>query len=150
MDIKIEIIKQLRDETGAGVMDAKRALEESGGDFEKAAELLKAKGIEKAEKKEGRETNQGLVETYVHATGKIGVLVALACETDFVARTDEFKNLAHNLALQVASMEPKDLDELLKQQYIKDAGVTIEELIKGVIAKTGENIKIVGYSRLTI
>lgn len=100
-------IKQLREQTGAGVLDAKRALDENNGDFQKALSILRAKGAAIAEKKAATRTaNSGLVETYVHGEGRIGVMIEVNCETDFVARTEEFKALAHDLALQVAAMSP--------------------------------------------
>lgn len=142
----INTIKKLREETSAGISDVKRALEEAKGDAKKAKELLKEWGVAKAAKKGDRETNVGLVESYIHG-GRVGALVSLGCETDFVARTPEFKELAHEIAMQVASMNPKTTEDLLKQPYIRDAKVTIENLIKETIAKVGENIKIVAFTR---
>jgi len=130
MAINISDIKKLRDETQASISDVKKALEESSGDYKKALEWLKKRGIEKAEKKADRQASQGLIESYVHGGGKIGVLVKISCETDFVARTDEFKNLAHEVAMQVSAMNPKDVSELLKQEYIRDNTMTVEDLIK--------------------
>ena len=123
-------------------MRAKKVLEEFSGDMKKATELLRKEGFEKVEKRAGRATSQGIIEAYVHHSGKIASLVELLCETDFVARNELFRELAHNLALQVASIEAKDADDLLKQDYIKDPSKKIEELVKNVIAKTGENIKV--------
>lgn len=142
-------IKDLREKTQAGFADCKMALEESNGDMKKAEEILRKKGFEKADKKADRETKAGLVESYVHG-GRIGVLVSLLCETDFVARTDEFKNLAHEIALQVSSMDPKNVESLLKQEYIRDSSKTIEDLIKETIAKVGENIQIGDFKRSEI
>lgn len=150
MKITAEQIKELREKTQAGFSDCKMALEESNGDMKKAEDILKKKGFEKAAKKSDRETGQGLVESYVHQTGKVGVLVSLLCETDFVARTDEFKALAHEIAMQVAAMNPKDVDALLKQEYIRDGSKTIDELIKETIAKLGENIKLSDFKRSEI
>src|SRR6185312_17287919 len=99
-------------------------------DYKKALELLHSKAAEKAAKKADRETGQGIVETYVHGGGKIGVMVMLLCETDFVARTDEFKHLAHEIAMQIAAMNPENEEELLKQEYIKDPSKTIEQMVK--------------------
>ncbi len=146
----IKLIKQLREETQASISDIKMALEESKGDSKNAIEWLKKRGLEKAEKKTGRETGEGLVEAYIHQNGKVGVLVELLCETDFVARTEEFKKLAHEVAMQVAAMDPKNVDALLKQEYIRDNSQTIEQLVKGVIGKLGENIKINSFSRIEI
>lgn len=142
----INKVKQLREETQAGISDVKRALEEAKGDAKKAKELLKEWGVAKAAKKGDRETTVGLVEAYVHS-GKVGSLISLGCETDFVARTPEFKALAHEIAMQIVSMNPKTTEELLKQAYIRDPKVTIENLIKETIAKVGENIKVVAFTR---
>lgn len=142
-------IKTLREKTGAGIADCRLCLDESGGDLTKAAELLKAKGLEKAAKKGERETHQGMVFSYVHGN-KIGVLLSLQCETDFVAKTEDFQTLGKEISLQIASMNPKDTKELLKQEYIRDSKVTIDDMIKAVIGKLGENIKIGEFSRITI
>ncbi len=150
MKITAEQIKKLRELTQAGFSDVKMALEEANGDMKKAEDILKKKGFEKAAKKSDRETGQGLVESYVHQTGKVGVLISLLCETDFVARTDEFKTLAHEIAMQVAAMNPKDMDALLKQEYIRDGSKTIDDLIKETIAKLGENIKLSDFKRSEI
>lgn len=133
-------IKQLRLETKVGVMDCRQALQASGGDLRKARQWLKKKGMASAGKRGGRETKCGLIETYSHNDGQVVSVVELNCETDFVARTNEFKKLAHELAMQVAAMDPKNVQELLKQPYIRDEKVTIEELIKEAIGKIGENI----------
>ena len=146
----LELLKKLREETAASVADVKKALEEAEGDYEKAKDVLKKRGAEIAEKKAARETTQGVVESYVHGNGKIGVLVKLACETDFVARTDEFKNLAHEIAMQVSAMDPKDVKSLLDQEYIRDPKVKIADLIKEVVGKTGENIKVSEFSRIEL
>lgn len=146
----LEMIKKLRVETSVSVADCKKALEDSNGDYNKALEWLKRRGAEIAEKKAERETAQGIVESYVHGGGKAGVLVTLLCETDFVARTDEFKSLAHEIALQISAMAPKDVPALLKQEYIRDPKLTIEDLIKQTIGKIGENIVVREFSRLEI
>jgi elongation factor Ts len=158
-----EDVKRLRDETGAGVMDCKKALEEGGGDFDRAKQILREKGIAGADKKAGRETSQGLVESYIHAGGRIGVLVEVNCETDFVAKTDAFKKLAHDIAMQVAgiattlAVSEEELPDgaegsveetvLLKQPFIRDGSRTIEQLVKEAIAQTGENIRIRRFAR---
>jgi len=142
----INTIKKIREETSAGISDVKRALEEAKGDPKKAKELLKEWGVAKAAKKGDRETTVGLVEAYIHG-GRVGALLSLGCETDFVARTPEFKALAHEVAMQIASMKPKTTEDLLKQPYIRDPKVTIEDLIKETIAKVGENIKVVAFTR---
>ncbi|MBI4137425.1 translation elongation factor Ts [Candidatus Roizmanbacteria bacterium] len=148
MDIKL--IKQLREETGVSIADIKRALEESKNDTKKAKELLRQWGLQKAAKKGDRVTEQGIVSAYIHGNGSVGALVSLACETDFVARTDDFKNLAKEIAMQVAAMSPKNVDELMKQAYIRDPKVTIEDLVKEQIAKLGENIQVKDFSRQAV
>lgn len=147
--MNIDLIKKLRDETQASIADCRSALEECGGDYRRAIEWLKKRGIEKAEKKADRQTSAGIVDSYVH-NGKAGVLLTLLCETDFVARTAEFKNLAHEIALQISAMNPKDVKSLLSQEYIRDPQMTIEQLIKSVIGKIGENIVVREFSRLEL
>ena len=147
--VDIKLLKQLREETQASIADCRKALEETG-DYKKALEWLKKRGMEKAEKKSDRQTSQGLVEAYIHQNGKVGALVEVLCETDFVARTEEFKKLSHEIAMQVAAMNPKNVESLLKQEYIRDSSVTIEQLIKSVIGKLGENIVIKSFSRIEI
>lgn len=149
MAVDVNQIKKLRDETQASIADCRQALDESAGDYKKAIEWLQKRGIEKAEKKADRETHQGLIESYVHG-GKVGVLLTLLCETDFVARTEEFKTLAHEVAMQVAAMKPKDVPALLKQEYIRDPKLTIEDLVNSVIGKLGENIVIREFSRVEL
>lgn len=149
MQVKLEDLKKLRAETKAGVSDCRQALEDADGNFAKAKKLIMERGLEKAAKKEGKETSQGIIESYVHG-GRVGVLVELRCETDFVARTEDFKKLAHEIALQVASMEPKNVKELLAGPYIRDAGMTIEALMKQTIAKVGENITIAKFTRIEL
>lgn len=148
--ITIEQIKKLRIATDMPVIDCRQALEEAQGDEEKALEFLKAKGAARAEKKAEREVKSGIIESYSHATGKIGVLVEVACETDFVARNEDFKTLCHELALQIASMAPKDVEELLKQDYIRDNSKKVSDLLKETIGKIGENIKIQRFVRFEL
>jgi len=148
--VNIEQIKQLREESQASIADCRKALEETSGDYKKALDWLRKRGAEIAEKKAERETSQGVVEAYVHGNGKIGVLVTLLCETDFVARTDEFKKLAHEVAMQISAMNPKDVKALLSQEYIRDSKLTIDELIKETIGKIGENIKVREFSRIEL
>ncbi|MDD5147503.1 MAG: translation elongation factor Ts [Candidatus Daviesbacteria bacterium] len=147
--MNIEDIKKLRQDSGAGIADCKEALKESNGDMEKAKQWLKKKGFDKAKSKAGREVKAGLVETYSHG-GKVGVMVELLCETDFVARTPDFKNLAHELCLQIASMAPKNVADLLKQVYIRDEKMTVEDLVKSVIGKLGENIIVKRFERIVL
>ncbi len=150
MQINLEDLKKLRAETSAGVSDCRQALEDAEGNYEKAKKLITERGLEKAAKKEGKATSQGLVASYVHATGKVGVLVELRCETDFVARTDEFKNLAHEMALQITAMNPENVESLLASAYIRDAGKTMADLVKLTIAKVGENITVAGFHRMEL
>jgi len=149
VNANIELLKKLRNETSASIADCRKALEETDNDYAKATEWLKQRGLEKAEKKSDRETSQGLIETYVH-NGRIGVLVELLCETDFVAKTDEFKHLAKEIAMQVSAMNPKDVETLLKQEYIRDASQTIEQMVKSTIGKLGENITVKRFSRIEL
>jgi elongation factor Ts len=150
MAVNIDDLKKLRAETSASIGDVRQALEESKGDLKQAREWLQKKGFERAEKKGDRVTEQGLVEAYVHSNGKIGVLVELLCETDFVARTEEYKTLAKEVAMQVAAMNPKDVEELLDQDYIRDGSKKINDLIKETISKVGENITLKRFSRVEI
>jgi elongation factor Ts len=188
-------IKQLREQTGAGVLEAKRVLDENNGDLQKALNILKARGMAKADKKAERAALEGVVECYVHAGGKVGVMVEVNCETDFVARNDVFKQLAHDVALQIAAMNPQYVSVedvppdvvgrqkamfeeearaegkppaimeriikgkfdkfctevcLLRQPFIKDDSVTIQDLVKTAIAKTGENIVVRRFVRYAL
>ncbi|TAJ16669.1 MAG: translation elongation factor Ts [Dehalococcoidia bacterium] len=165
MAISTEDVKRLREETSAGVMDAKKALEEAGGDFNKAKELLRERGVAAAAKRSDRETGQGIIEAYIHGQGRIGAIVELQCETDFVARTDAFKALARDVAMQVAAMSPlaltpeevpadaagtKEENALMTQAFIKDSKKSIGDLVKDVISTTGENVRIARFSRFEI
>src|SRR3989338_10279934 len=149
-NISIEDVKRLREQTAAGIADCRRALEEAKGDFTKAEGLLRSWGIAKAASKADRAVGAGLVDTYIHANGKVGAMVEVNCETDFVARTDEFKSLCHEVAMQVAAMDPKDVEELKKEDYIRDSSKTIETLIKETIAKIGENVVIKRFMRFEL
>jgi elongation factor Ts len=169
-------VKELREKSGAGIMECKRALEQSNGDFAKAEELLRQQGLAKAEKKSGRAASQGLIEPYIHGGGRIGAIVELNCETDFVARTPEFRELAHDLAMQIAATSPSYVtnDEvpaaewealerdhggrqqasaavvLLEQPFIKDPKLTIRDLVRERIAKLGENIVVRRFARFEV
>ncbi|MBI4992168.1 MAG: translation elongation factor Ts [Candidatus Harrisonbacteria bacterium] len=143
------VIQKLREETGAGVMDCKKALEEAGGDYILAKQLIEKQGLAKAAKKAERETGAGLLESYIH-NGRVGVLLELRTETDFVGRSEPVKALAHNLALHIAAMGPETVEDLLKQPYVKDESKNVEELIKGVIAVVGENLKVARFARYQI
>jgi elongation factor Ts len=150
MDISAKQVKKLRDETGAPVMDVRRALIEAKGNTASAKEILKAKGLEAVAKKSERQTTQGIIETYIHSGGRVGAIVHLACETDFVAKTSEFKNLAREVAMQVAAMNPENVEELLQQEYIRDPAKKIKELINETAAKTGENIQVKRITRFSL
>lgn len=146
----IDRVKKLRNQTSLSVADIRRALEEAGGDEKRALEILSSRGHEIAGKKSSRRAFEGVVESYIHTNRKVGAIVVLHCETDFVAKSPDFLELAHSLAMQIASMNPKDADELMKQSFIKDESFTIRQLIEKYIAKLGENIKVGDFSRFTV
>jgi elongation factor Ts len=162
LEITTGMIKELREQSGAGIMDCRSALVGCGGDIDKALAFLREKGLIKAQKKADRATGQGLVEAYIHTAGRIGAMVEINCETDFVARTDEYKQLAHCLAMQVAALAPKYISEdeikegeeidpkeacLLSQPYIKDPTRTVKDIIVETIARVGENIRVRRFIR---
>ncbi len=149
MTISIDQVKKLRAETKAGVMEVRKALEQSKGDMKKAKKWLIEQGLSKAAKKADRETGDGLIAAYIH-NGQIGALVKVGCETDFVAKTEEFQTLCKEIAMQVASMNPESIEELLAQAYIRDSKQTINDLIKSAIAKIGENIVVLEIKRMEI
>lgn len=146
----LENLKKIRKMTGISIDAIRKALEESGGQIEKALGLLKTRGAAVAAKKAGRETDEGLVFSYIHINGKIGVLVKLLCETDFVARNEQFKELGHEIAMHIAAMNPADVDELLLQPYVRNQDLTIDDFIKDYIAKLGENIQIGEFCRFEV
>ncbi len=172
VQISSDKIKELRELTSAGVMECKRALEEAGGDIKKAIEVLKKRGVAIAEKKASRATGQGRVDAYIHMGGKIGVLIELDCETDFVANNDLFKQACKEIAMHIAAMAPEYLSEedipeevlnevedkeeflkekvLLNQPFIKDESKTIKDYITELISKTGENIVIKRFVRFEV
>ncbi len=165
MEISVANVKELREKSGAGVMDCKKALQEAEGNLEKALICLREKGVAKAEKKAQRVTGQGLVEAYIHGGGRIGAMVEVNCETDFAAHTNEFKELAHNLALQVAALSPQYVSQedipqgveaepkeacLLMQPFIKEPEKTIQDVIRDTIAKVGENIRVKRFVRFEL
>ena len=195
MSVSAAQIKELREKTGAGILDCREALESSAGDMDKAIELLREKGLAAAEKRAGRLTNAGVLDLYSHGEGRIGVMVEVNCETDFVARTEEFRTFAHEIALQIAANSPLFLSEedvpeevvsqekettrtfaleegkpekvidrivegklekyyeqscLLRQPYIRDDSMTVEELMKEMISTVGENISIRRFVRWTV
>lgn len=137
----LENIQKLREITGAGVMECKKALEQASGDIEKAKAIIFESGLVRAEKKAERATGAGLLETYIH-NGRVGVILELRCETDFVARNEMFKELAHNIVMHIAAMNPENVEELLTQEYVKNPSIKIEELLKEAIGKIGENMRI--------
>jgi elongation factor Ts len=164
-EVSLEAIKRLREQTSAGIMDCKHALEESGGDIVRAAELLRQKGLLLAGKKSTRETLEGVVDCYIHTGSRVGAMVEVSCETDFVARTAEFKELVHNLAMQVAAMAPRYVDNgavpaedtvnpeeacLMEQSFIKDPARTIRDLVNETMARVGENIRVRRFERFAI
>jgi elongation factor Ts len=174
--ITADQVKALREQTGAGIMECKRALQETDGNIDKAIDLLKQQGLAKADKKAGRVAAQGMVEPYIHSGGRIGSLVEVACETDFVARTPDFKELAHDIAMQVAATKPRYLSQdeiadedwaalekeygdrrraieavvLLDQPFIKNPRTTINDLVRAAIGKLGENILVRRFARFEV
>jgi elongation factor Ts len=194
-DISAGVVRELRDKTGAGMMDCKKALAEVGGDLEKAVDYLRTKGLASASKKSGRATNEGLVHAYIHPGGRVGVLLEVNCESDFVARTDDFIELCKDLCLQIAATSPQCVRReefpaevlerektifdaqaresgkpaavaekmvagrveklyketvLLEQEFVKDPKITVEERVKGAIAKLGENITVRRFVRFQL
>jgi len=169
-------VQKLRAETGAGVMDCKRALEEATGDLARARDILRQRGLAAAAKRATRETREGVVESYIHAGGRIGALVELTSETDFVARNPEFRELAKNIAMQIAAMSPLVVSEedlsaeeraelvrehgdeqraleaavLLRQPYIRDGSKTVSDLVSAIAASTGENVRIRRFARFQL
>jgi elongation factor Ts len=143
-------VQRLRGESGAGVMDCKRALEETGGDYAKALALIKERGIQSVAKKAERVAKEGVIASYIHGNKRVGALVELASETDFVSRGEEFQKLAQEIAMQVAAMEPATVDELLEQPYIRDASKKIKDLVTDVAASTKENVHVRRIQRFAL
>jgi len=150
MTVNVELIKQLREQTGAGVMDAKRALEETGGDLEKSAKILMDKGLAKIEKRADKSAGEGLVFSYIHSGAKVGSLLMLGCETDFVAKTEEFQKLGKEICMQVATEDYADVQALMDAEYLRDAGKKIKDIIGETVAKLGEKIEIRAYTRYSV
>ncbi len=148
-NISAETVQKLREATGAGVMDCRKALIEANGDFDTAVKIIREKGFSKVEKRAGRETGAGLVHSYVH-NERIGVLLDLRAETDFVVRSEPFKKLAHEVAMQISAAAPASVDELLAQAYIRDESKTVKDLINEVIAKVGENVIVNQFYRIEL
>jgi elongation factor Ts len=147
--VTAEAVQKLRELTSAGVMDCRKALIEANGDLDAAVKIIHEKGLAKVEKRADRETGAGLVESYVH-NDRIGVLLRLSAETDFVVRSAPFRALAHDLAMHIAAAAPKDVEELLAQPYIKDESRTIKDVVGEVIAKVGENVTVNEFSRIEV
>lgn len=152
MDAKkvLELVKKIRIETGLSIGEIKQAVEKAEGDEKKALEILKELGIKQMEKRAEKEVHQGRVATYTHTTGKIGVMVELLCETDFVAKNEEFVAVTKDLCLQIAAMNPETVDELLEMEFVKDTSKKIKDLITALVGKFGENIKIGRMARFEI
>ena len=165
MKISVEAVKELRNRTNVGVLECNKALLEAGGDMEKAIEFLQQRGVALAEKKKDVVATEGVIEAYIHYTKRIGAFVELNCETDFVAHTAEFRELAHDLAMQIAATSPQFLTSeeippeaetdpqtacLLSQPFIKEPDKTVQEIIAGTIAKVGENIKVRRFARFEL
>ena len=165
MEVTVDMVKSLRELTGSGVMDCKRALQEAEGDPVKAEDILRDQGVSLAAKKASRATNEGLVESYIHSGGRIGAMVEINCETDFVARTQEFQQLAHDLAMQVAAMSPLYVDSadipegteansqeecLMEQPFIKDPTKTIQDLVNESVGRLGENVRVRKFARFSL
>ncbi len=166
--ISLDTIKRLRDQTGAPIGDVRNALSESGGDESKALAWLKQRGSQLADKRQGRATSQGRIEAYIHHDGKMGALVEVGCETDFVARTSDFVQFCKDLALHVAAVGPQYLSQsdvpasaglsaaqlqavcLLDQPFVKDQNTSVGELLKLLIGKTGENVVIKRFAKFTV
>ena len=138
----LDKVKKLRESTGLSFNEIKKAIDESGEDETKALETLQRLGVLMAAKKASREVKEGVISTYIHSTKKLGVMVELLCETDFVARNSEFQALAYDLALHIAALKPADLEELLGQEFVKDPSKTIRDIINQSVAKLGENIQV--------
>ena len=163
--VSVDQIRALRGQTGAGVLECKQALVDSEGDLEKAVAVLRQKGFAQAAKRADRATDQGLIEAYVHTGGRVAAMVELACETDFVSRLPEFKSLAHDIAMQVAAMDPSYLDEaeiaedddrpgaqvsLLQQPFIKDNSNSVGEVVRELATRVGENVRVLRFTRLAL
>ncbi len=150
MQFNIEDVKKLREETGAGILDVKQALENALGDYEKARKELMDKVSSKAAKKADRTANDGLVYSYIHATGKVGSMLLMGCETDFVAKTEDFKRTCHEVALQICTSDYKDIEELYEAEYIKDSSKKVRDIINEVTAKTGEKVEVKKFIKYVI
>ena len=146
----VDDIKQLREQTSCGVIDCKKALEEAKGDFQKAKELLRKRGLELAAKKADRVAKEGRVEVYIHPGNKLGVMIEVNCETDFVARSEDFCNFTKNLAMHLAWTNSENVQTLLTQPFVKEPSKTIQDLLNELVSKIGENTQINRFSRFKI
>lgn len=144
-----DLIKALRDKTGVSVMQCKKALEEAGGDLERAEGLLRERAAISAEKKADRELSAGIIASYVH-DGAVGSMILLSCETDFVAKNPAFAALAKDIAMQIAAMDPSDTDTLLSEPFIKDGGRTVRDLVHEAVQKFGERVEVTSFARLSV
>lgn len=149
-NVSVDAIKALRDKTSASLNDVRAALESAGGDEAKAMELLRARGADIAQKRQGRATGQGRVESYVHHDGRLAAVVEINCETDFVARTPEFQQFCREVAMHIAALAPGQVEALLAQPFVKDQAVSVQDLLKALIAKTGENVVIRRFARFAV
>lgn len=150
MAVDINQIRKLREKTNISVAECKKALGEAKGDFKEALAVLKKKGIETVEKKKERETREGIIGIYLHQNKKVGAMVKVLCESDFASKNETLRDFAHNLAMQIVAMDPKNVDELFSQPYVKDVKKSIRDLTQEVIVKVGENIKIEEFQRIEI
>jgi elongation factor Ts len=144
-----ETVQKLRELTGAGIMDCKRALDETNGDFDAAVKVIHERGMAKVEKRADRETGAGMVKSYVH-NDRIGVMVELRAETDFVVRSEPFQNLAHEITMQLTAMPAQNVEELMEQEYIKDPSKKVSDLVKDVIGRVGENVRVNQFYRIEL
>jgi elongation factor Ts len=149
MAINSSDVQKLREMTGAGVMECKKALEEAKGDFDAAKGILQERGASKMEKRAGRETGAGLIKSYVH-NGRIGVMLDIRAETDFVVRSEPFQALAQELVMQIAATDPQSLEDLLKQEYIRDTSKTVNDLVTDVVSRVGENVRVNKFVRMEV
>lgn len=150
MAISMDDIKKLREATSARIMDCKKALEEANGDFEKAVKIVEEKGLARAEKNSDRETKEGYIASYVHNTGKVASLVEIVCETDFVAKNEEFTSMVSDIAMHVTAMNPANVEELLEQEFVRDASTTIAMMIKALSGKIGEKMELRRFVRYEV
>ena len=150
MTIGTEVIKALRDQTGVSVMECKKALEEAGGDMDKAVAILKTRSAVMVQKKSDRELGAGTVAAYVHSTSQVGAMILLSCETDFVSKNEAFMAVARDIAMHIAAMRPETVEDLLAQSFIKDPSKTIGDLLSGATQKFGERVEVSEMSCLTV